>query len=145
MKEKVLNLPNIYPNAPDAMFKKNFDVKSLTFSQSMESPSRIVCMHNTCLFDLKIEDGMVDGYSQHEVDKGLAIGMVPLSLLTISRLQSFHLLPNALVTASFLDIEKEPKTFIQELSKLDLLSIKWEGNASIEIDFSQAIQFPKFH
>lgn len=111
-KEKYLALPTIYKNTPEEFTKKNFDFKTLHFSQSLDNPRRILGFHSSCIFDLKLEETGVNGYTDIEVEQGKAIGMVLLPNMPITKLVSLNLLPNGIITVHYFDMSKELKCLI---------------------------------
>ena len=50
-----------------------------------------------------------------------------------------------MAAATYQDLNKESKALICEFTKLDPYQIKWQSNTSDAIDFSEALQFPKFN
>jgi len=76
-KEKYITLQNVYKNTPEVLIKKNFDFKALSFQQSLDNPRRIIGVHlPSCIFDLKMEDTGVCGYTDTDIQLGKAIGLV---------------------------------------------------------------------
>ena len=92
-----------------------------------------------------MENGVISGYSEHEIKQGKAIGFVPLKYLPVNKLISILPLQGSLIAAKFVDLDNKEQALINCNGDINIYANNWQPNIPITVDIFSCLLFPKFN